>query len=188
MAHYGSGTEYGLHCLLYLAQPLAEPASSRDLAELQGISVSFLAKIFPKLEKAGIVTASEGIRGGYQLARPAAEISVLDVVDAIEGPKPLFDCQQIRSRCTLYEGEPPGWMTSGVCGIHALMLRAEKSMRAELAKTTLADLAQGVGSAAPAGFGEDLQGWFSGRVQVRSEARIAAVRGPKPRRVKGDAV
>lgn len=65
MAHYGSGTEYGLHCLLFLSQPLAEPASSRDLAELQGISVSFLAKIFPKLEKAGIVKASEGIRGGY---------------------------------------------------------------------------------------------------------------------------
>ncbi|CAM3178825.1 MULTISPECIES: RrF2 family transcriptional regulator [Janthinobacterium] len=188
MAHYGSGTEYGLHCLLYLAQPLAEPASSRDLAELQGISVSFLAKIFPKLEKAGIVTASEGIRGGYQLARPPGDISVLDVVDAIEGPKPLFDCQQIRSRCTLYEGEPPGWMTSGVCGIHALMLRAEKSMRAELGKTTLLDLAQGFGSVAPAGFGADVQGWFSGRVQERSEARIAAVRGPKSRRIKDDVV
>ena len=71
MAHLGTSVEYAMHCLLWLAGPLAEPASSRDLAELQGISPSFLAKIFPKLEKAGIVAASEGIRGGYRLARPA---------------------------------------------------------------------------------------------------------------------
>lgn len=181
MAHYGSGTEYGLHCLLFLAGPLTEPVSSRDLAELQGISVSFVAKIFTKFEKAGLVTASEGIRGGYRLARPPAQISVLEVVDAIEGPKALFDCQHIRGRCTLYPGAPPDWMTSGMCGIHALMLRAEKSLRAELAGTSLTDLAHGVGEKAPASFGADLQGWFSGRVQGRAEARIAAVSGPRPR-------
>lgn len=187
MAHYGTGTEYGLHCLLYLAVPLDEPASSRDLAELQGISVSFLAKIFPKLEKAGIVKASEGIRGGYQLARAPDQISVLEVVDAIEGPKPLFDCQQIRSRCTLYEGAPPSWMTNGICGIHALMLRAENSMRAELGRTTLHELAKGVGSRAPADFAGQLQDWFSGRVQVRTDARLAAISGPKSRRKTEDA-
>lgn len=186
MAHYGSGTEYGLHCLLFLAGPLAEPASSRDLAELQGISVSFVAKIFTKFEKAGLVKASEGIRGGYLLARPPAQITVLEVVDAIEGRKALFDCQHIRSRCTLYDGAPPDWMTSGMCGIHGLMLRAEHSMRAELAGTSLADLANGVGRQAPAGFGDDLRGWFSGRVQGRAEARIAAVSGPRPRK-KADA-
>lgn len=182
MAHYGSGTEYGLHCLLFLAGSLAEPASSRDLAELQGVSVSFVAKIFTRFEKAGLVKASEGIRGGYLLARPASQITVLEVVDAIEGPKSLFDCQNIRSRCTLYEGKPPDWMTSGMCGIHALMLRAEQSMRAELAGTTLAELAHGVGGKAPPGFGDALQGWFNGRVQGRAEARITAVSGPRPRR------
>ena len=93
MAHLGSSVEYGLHCLLWLVDPMAGPASSRDLAELQGVSPSFIAKIFPRLEKAGIVEASEGVRGGYRLARPANEITVLDVVDAIEGKKPLFDCQ-----------------------------------------------------------------------------------------------
>ncbi len=61
----------------------------------QGISPSFVAKIFPKLEKAGIVRSSEGVRGGYLLARAPEEISVLEVVDAIEGRKPLFDCQEI---------------------------------------------------------------------------------------------
>lgn len=182
MAHFGNGTEYGLHCLLFLAGPLATPVSSRDLAELQGISVSFMAKIFTKFEKAGLVKASEGIRGGYLLARPPQQINVLEVVDAIEGRKSLFDCQNIRSRCTLYPGTPPDWMTSGMCGIHGLMLRADQSMRAELAGTSLADLAQGVGGKAPAGFGTDLQGWFSGRVEGRAEARIAAVSGPRSRK------
>jgi Rrf2 family protein len=96
MAHLSSKVEYGLHCLLWLVDPREEPASSRDLAELQGISPTFVAKIFPKLEKAGIVVAVGGVRGGYQLGRPAGEISVLDVVDAIEGGKPLFECQEIR--------------------------------------------------------------------------------------------
>src|SRR3954468_12135682 len=99
MAHLTTSVEYGIHCLLWLADSGGKPLSSRDLAELQGISPSFLAKIFPKLEKAGIVEASEGVRGGYRLARSPEKISVLQVVDAIEGEKPLFDCLEIRRRC-----------------------------------------------------------------------------------------
>lgn len=182
MTHYGPATEYGLHCLLVLAEPLAAPASSRDLAELQGVSPSFLAKIFPKLEKAGIVSASEGIRGGYRLARAPHQISVLEVVDAIEGSKSLFDCQQVRDRCVLFKGAPPSWMSSGVCGIHAVMLRAEKRMREELARTTIGDLVEGVAKKAPAGFAEDLQDWLADRVEVRAEARVAAVKDATKRR------
>ena len=106
MSYLGTGTEYGLHCLILLAQAPGVTVSNRDLADFQGVSVSFLAKIFPRLEKAGIVTASEGIRGGYGLARPADEITVLDVVEAIDGLKPLFDCQEIRGRCALFDGKP----------------------------------------------------------------------------------
>ncbi|GAA4247165.1 RrF2 family transcriptional regulator [Azospirillum formosense] len=64
MAHLTASVEHGIHCLLWLAAAGDAPLSSRHLAELQGISPSFLAKIFPMLEKAGIVTASEGVRGG----------------------------------------------------------------------------------------------------------------------------
>src|SRR5215212_258237 len=114
MAHLTTSVEYGIHCLLWLVESEAPP-SSRDLAELQGISPSFLAKIFPKLEKAGIVAASEGVRGGYRLARPPDEISILEIVDAIEGRKPLFDCQDIRGRCALFGDRPPAWAMAGVC-------------------------------------------------------------------------
>ena len=95
MAHLGTGIEYALHCLLWIAQPLPKPPSSRELAALQGAPAPFVAKIFGKLEKAGLVAASAGIRGGYRLARAPEDITVLDVVDAVEGRKNLFDCQTI---------------------------------------------------------------------------------------------
>jgi Rrf2 family protein len=169
MAHWGTGVEYGLHCLLWLVGPRSEPASSRDLAELQGVSPSFVAKILPKLEKAGILRASEGIRGGYRLATAPARITVLDVVDAIEGEKPLFDCQEIRGRCAVFGGKAPSWSTKGLCAIHAVMLRAERSMREELARTTLAELAETVGRKAPPRFFADLRDWLAGRATARVE-------------------
>lgn len=171
MAHLGSGVEYALHCLLWLVDPDHGLPSSRDLAELQGVSPSFMAKIFPKLEKAGIVSATAGLRGGYRLARAAADISVLDVVDAVEGEKSLFECQEVRGRCAVFGGRPPAWSTSGVCGIHAVMLRAEKSMRGELARTSLADLSAGVGNKMPARFPKEVKVWFEGRVGQRIQAR-----------------
>jgi len=175
MAHLTSSVEYGLHCLLWLVDAGETQPSSRDLAELQGISPSFVAKIFPKLEKAGIVAASAGVRGGYRLARPAEDITVLDVVDAIEGDKPLFDCQEIRGRCAVFEGDAPRWATGGVCAIHAVMLRAEKSMRDALAQETLAGLALTLGRKAPARFGPDVQAWLSDRGQSRGTARTIPI-------------
>lgn len=176
MAHFGTGVEYALHCLLWMAKPLQVRASSRDLSELQGVPAPYMAKLFPKLEKAGIVLATEGIRGGYVLAKPANRITVLDVVDAVEGEKPLFDCQEIRSRCALFESAPPAWATKGVCGIHAVMLRAEKQMRAELAATTLEDLADGVAQKEPARFGHSVVEWFDARAEARDHARLDGVK------------
>ncbi|MBL6750274.1 MAG: Rrf2 family transcriptional regulator [Nevskia sp.] len=182
MAHLGNGVEYGLHCLLWLAGAQAAPVSSRDLADLQGVPAAFLAKIFPKLEKAGIVAASEGIRGGYRLARAPERVTVLDVVDAIEGEKPLFDCREIRGRCAVFGGKPPAWSTGGVCAIHAVMLRAEQGMRRELARTTLADLAKSVSAKAPAEFAVELQGWLAGRASLRLQSRTAPVKDARAHR------
>lgn len=177
MSFIGSGVEYALHCLLWIAPPLDHRPSSRDLAELQGVSPAFLAKIFAKLEKANIVEATEGIRGGYALARPTDEISVLDVVDAVEGRKSLFNCQEIRSRCALFNGNPPSWAVSGVCGIHAVMLRAEREMREELARTKLSELAAGFRTRRlPADFPGQVREWFADRQAMREGARVAAIR------------
>ena len=182
MAHLTNSVEYGLHCLLWLVAPMEDSASSRDLAELQGISPSFLAKIFPRMEKAGIVKASEGARGGYRLARPADEITVLDVVDAIEGRKPLFDCQEIRGRCAVFGGNPAPWSTNGICAIHAVMLRAEQSMRDELARTTIASLAVNLNRKMPPNFPVQVKNWLSSRASGRPATRAGSTGPPRDRR------
>ena len=168
MAHITVSVEYGVHCLLWLVDADGRPMSARDLAALQGISPSFLAKIFPKLEKAGIVRASEGVRGGYLLARPAEAVSFLHVVEAIDGRKPLFDCQEIRGRCAVFGGVRPGWASTGVCAVHAVMLQAEKAMRDTLARTTLRDIAAAVDRKAPPEFARDIQSWIDARFRNRT--------------------
>ena len=170
MAHLTSRVEYGIHCLLWLVDAGDRQPSSRDLAELQGISPSFLAKIFPRLEKAGIVDAVPGRRGGYRLAKPPARITVLDIVDAIEGDKPLFECQEIRTRCALFDDPPPRWASNGVCAIHATMLRAERAMRDALAAETLADLAHALERKAPTDFAASVERWLGDRATSRRGA------------------
>src|SRR5262245_16442204 len=128
MSFISTGVEYGLHCLLYLDRSRAgvEEASVRDLAELQGISGEYLAKLFTKLAKADLAVATEGIQGGFRLARPAQRITVHDVVVAIDGDRPLFDCRDIRERCAVFGDAPPAWSTRGVCSINSVMQVAEK--------------------------------------------------------------
>ncbi|KMS56318.1 transcriptional regulator [Novosphingobium barchaimii LL02] len=168
MAHITTSVEYGIHGLLWLVGNDGKALSSREIAEIQGISPSFLAKIFPKLEKAGIVAASEGVRGGYRLGRPADEITFLQIVDAIEGEKPLFDCQEVRERCALFAGEVPGWASSGICAIHAVMKQAEKAMRDVLAAQTLGEVASRFNRKAPGSFFADFKEWAGERQTTRT--------------------
>lgn len=174
MAHITSSVEYGIHCLLWLVDPESGQPSSRDLAELQGISPSFVAKIFPKLEKAGIVQAVAGVHGGYRLAKTPDKISVLDVVDALEGRKPLFECAEIRDRCAVYAENPPAWATQGVCAIHAVMLQAEEAMRECLARENLATLARTVERKVPPAFFVEVRDWLGDKSRRRVGARAKA--------------
>ncbi len=164
MSHFGSGVEYGLHCLLYLVDPPeGTQPSSCDLAEFQGISPSYVAKLFTRLEKSGLVVSAVGIGGGYRLARPADTVSVLDVVDAIEDGKPLFECRDIRGRCILYGDTPPSGETGGVCSIHGVMMEAERRMRDSLAERSLADIADEVSGKLPGKILKERSAWFHQR-------------------------
>ncbi len=158
MSHFGSGVEQALHCLLFLVdREDGGVPSARDLAEFQGVSVSFVAKHFTKLEKAGIVKSEEGVRGGFRLTRPASEISVLEVIDAIEGAKPLFRCREVRKDCVLFNDAPPKWATRGVCAIHGVMIEAERKMRETLAGVSLNDLAERASTKMPNTFRADAE-------------------------------
>ncbi|BAN48114.1 Rrf2 family transcriptional regulator [Metapseudomonas resinovorans] len=172
MSLYSSGVEYGIHCLLYLVDERGDgrESSVRTLAELQGVPQELLAKVFTKLAKAQLVVATEGVRGGFRLARPAEEISVLDIVRAIDGDKPIFECRDIRGRCAVFDGSPPDWAISGTCAIHAVMLTAQKRMEEALAQQTILDLVRRVGRKAPAEFGEQVVRWIDARREGTARA------------------
>lgn len=176
MSLYSAGVEYGIHCLIFLVGNRGDTreASVRDLAELQGVPLDYLAKIFTKLAKAKLVVATEGVRGGFRLARPADEISLLDIVNAIDGRKAIFDCREIRGRCALFEGEAPDWALEGHCSVHAAMMTAQKRMEDALAQQTILDIARKVGRKAPAEFNSQVDDWMNDRREKKGTASTQA--------------
>jgi Rrf2 family protein len=176
MSLYSAGVEYGIHCLIFLVGNSGDTreASVRDLAELQGVPLDYLAKIFTKLAKAKLVVATEGVRGGFKLARPADEISLLDIVNAIDGHKTIFDCREIRGRCALFQGEAPDWALDGHCSVHAAMMTAQKRMEDALAQQTILDIARKVGRKAPAEFNLQVDNWMNERREKKGTASAQA--------------
>ncbi|KAB2807184.1 RrF2 family transcriptional regulator [Pimelobacter simplex] len=130
------GVEWALHCCVVLSRASAPVPSSR-LAELHGVSKTYLAKHLQALARAGLVRAAEGRDGGYALTREPAAITVLDVVEAIDGDQPAFRCTEIRQQGEL--ALPPEECRVP-CGIARVMAEAERSWRRSLAGTTIADL------------------------------------------------
>lgn len=177
MSLYSAGVEYGIHCLAFLVGNGGDSreASVRDLAELQGVPVEYLAKIFTKLAKGKLVVASEGVRGGFSLARPADEITLLDIVNAIDGRKNIFECRDIRGRCALFEGNPPEWAIEGTCSIHGAMMTAQKRMEEALAQQTILDIARKVGRKAPAEFGQQVEDWIQDRREKKGNVGTIAL-------------
>ena len=163
MAHISTAVEYATHCLLYLVSVDDIPPrfSIKDLAQMQGVPPQYLAKIFTKLRQANLVQATEGLKGGFQLARPAAEISMLDIVHAVDGDKSLFDCQNIRTRCALFNQQPPSWATAGLCSIHAVMVEAEQKMKESLSHHTLDSINNILIEKAPADYSDQISTWFN---------------------------
>ncbi len=100
-------SDYGLIAMKHLAE-IRVSCSAKDLAELHGIPQELLAKILQRLVKAGLLTSQHGANGGYALARDAAEISAMQVIQAIEGPLFITSCVSTRGcgrteRCTVRE-------------------------------------------------------------------------------------
>lgn len=148
------GVEWALHCCVVLTTA-AEPVPAARLAELHDVSGSYLAKQLQALSRAGLVHSAQGKAGGYALTRDPAEISVLDVVLAVDGPRPAFVCTEIRQRGPL--AAAPEACTRP-CAITRAMASADAAWRAALRDISVADLARDVdadyGPTALAGIGE----------------------------------
>lgn len=136
------GVEWGMHCCTILAVlPPDKALPASRLAEYHGVAPAYLAKHLQALSRAGIVESVAGPKGGYRLARSASEITMLDVVVAIDGPGPAFHCTEIRQRGPAAVAEKEYRLP---CGIARAMWAAEDAWRAELAKHTLLEIVTGV--------------------------------------------
>lgn len=136
------GVEWAAHvCVLlhWLQDADPAPVPAARLAEAYDLPAPYLGKQLQALARADITESVAGKRGGVRLARPAARITLLDVVVAIEGPDDAFACTEIRQRGMNADraARPP----VQPCGIAHAMRRAELTWRRELAATSIADLA-----------------------------------------------
>jgi len=124
-------SDYGLRALYLLAAHYGgDPLSIAQIASAQGIPDSFLEKIMQELREAGLIVAALGRSGGYALSRPPEEISVRDMLRALEGPTALVTCLDPNLSCDIEHNCP----TSAFWGL--LNGRFEEL----LAQTSLADL------------------------------------------------
>lgn len=136
------GVEWALHCCVVLTAS-AEPVPAARLAQLHDVSPTYLAKQLQSLSRAGLVHSVQGKSGGYVLSRAPEEVTILDVVEAIDGQEPTFACTEIRQRGPMAAppeacGEP--------CPIARAMYAADRAWRDALREVSIADLRRTVAS------------------------------------------
>ena len=131
----GRGVEQAIHAVTMLASlPTGGLLSAAALAEYHGVSTSYLLKHLQALSRSGIVQSVPGPQGGYCLARSPKEITLLDVVLAVEGSEPAFRCLEIRQNGP---NPMPANSFTRPCQINVAMLRAERAYRRELQAVTI---------------------------------------------------
>lgn len=132
------GVEWALHSCLNLSWlPPGQAVPAAKLAAFYDLPAAYLNKKLQAMARAGIVSSTSGLHGGFQLARSPAEITLLDVVVAIEGPDGAFRCEQLLKRGP---GADPEVDYRQACLISQAMRRADLAWRRELALKTLLDL------------------------------------------------
>ena len=132
------GVEWGLHCVAILAVlPPGATLPTKALAEYHDLSETYLAKHLQALTSARIIESLPGPKGGYRLQRTPEEITMLEVVEAIDGREPSFRCTEIRQRGPLALA-PEAYRVP--CPIHMAMARADKAWRDALRAQTITDL------------------------------------------------
>lgn len=125
------GGEYGIRGVLYLAQQDNGKISMLSaIAKAQDVPPRFLAKIFQALARAGIVRSYRGAKGGFSLGRAAGEITIKDVIEAIEGPIYLNVCLVGPGECS----------RDKICPMHRVWEEAQEKMMGVLARANFADL------------------------------------------------
>lgn len=103
MLRLSKKADYALMAMKHLANRADGAASSaREIAEQYNIPLELMAKVLQRLARSGLVVSLQGTRGGYRLARQTAQISVADIIEAIEGPLRVTACSTEEENCEQY--------------------------------------------------------------------------------------
>ena len=127
------------------------------------MSETYLLKHLKAMVKAGLLESVPGPRGGYRLGRSAGEMTLLDIVDAVEGKAPSFRCQEIRA-CGPLTASPEACRRAP-CAINAAMLSAERIWRDALRTVTLESLAESASRSIAPERREEISKWLADRVR-----------------------
>lgn len=128
--HLSKTAGYAIHALSCIESVGCQPRFIRDIAECTGIHKPYLAKIVNQLAHRGLVNAKRGYRGGITLARPPEEVTLLQIVEAVEGDHWISSCMFGLQTCP----------ANHECPAHAAWQRIREQIEALLRDTTLADV------------------------------------------------
>lgn len=124
--------DYAARAMVYVASAdNGNTATTREIAKRQGVSQAFLQKIVQRLVQAGLLRTERGPAGGVALSHPAADISLRQIVEAIEGPITLNRCLRGPGECH----------REAICPVHEVCVRVQKELLATLESSTLDKLA-----------------------------------------------
>ena len=124
-------TDYSTVLLAALASEPQRVQTAASLAEGTHIAAPTVSKLLKQLQRAGLVSSTRGLHGGYQLARPAAQISAAAILDALEGPVAHTDCSVGHGQCEIEES----------CRVGRVWQRLNLAIRRALYDVSLAQLA-----------------------------------------------
>jgi Rrf2 family protein len=141
--------DYALRAAIELAAAGDGPVKGERIAQAQEIPLKFLENILVELRHAGIVRSQRGVEGGYWLARPAEEVSLAEVIRAVEGP--IANVRGLGPQEVEYAG-PAG-------RLQEVWIAVRASLRSVLEETTLADLARGELPASVEALARDPDAW-----------------------------
>lgn len=127
--------DYAIRCLLHLAREPQRVVSATELATATLVPKIFLAKILQRLAKAGLVQSQRGTQGGFKLARAPGEVTLLDAVEAVQGPVALNRCVLTGSNCPLAESEI-------ACPVHPVWVTLSARLVRELGRHSFKKLVQ----------------------------------------------
>ena len=142
-------TDYALRACVELAAQGDGPVKGERIAQAQEIPLKFLENILGDLRQAGIVRSQRGVEGGYWLARPSEEISLAEVVRAVEGP--IANVRGIGPQAVEYSG--------AAAPLREVWIAVRASLRSVLEEVTIADVARGSLPPAIAELARDPDAW-----------------------------